>query len=186
MSWMRLLAVGKSIIGIRNERSPYKMTQDNLLPKFGRKPGGEAEVSTAGETVTAVDIRVGGAAKDAVALSGAPAPRAGAAVLAADATAVTGLLPSDSAAACSSRRGGRWRSRLTGPAGPGPMQEELRLETVKVMRNDLRDADLEVVPSRQVCPLGSLQRAVAIGTDPEPVGGWRSKLTSRLFGGGRT
>src|SRR5206468_11764074 len=35
MSFMRLLVAGSSLRGIRDRRSPYKMTQQHLLPKFG-------------------------------------------------------------------------------------------------------------------------------------------------------
>src|SRR6185295_12940430 len=38
MSLMQLLSVGRSLCGIRDEPSRYKMTQDNLLPKFGSPP----------------------------------------------------------------------------------------------------------------------------------------------------
>src|SRR6267154_305785 len=41
MSLMRLLTAGSSLKGIKDRRSPYKMTQQHLLPKFGS--GREAE-----------------------------------------------------------------------------------------------------------------------------------------------
>src|SRR5438552_2255082 len=43
MSLIRLLAAGSSLRGIRDRRSPYKMTQQHLLPKFGSgKPADNA------------------------------------------------------------------------------------------------------------------------------------------------
>ncbi|MCI0745463.1 MAG: hypothetical protein L0Y58_08670 [Verrucomicrobia subdivision 3 bacterium] len=39
MSLMRWLAVGRSLKSVEDRRSPYKMTQQNLLPRFGQKVG---------------------------------------------------------------------------------------------------------------------------------------------------
>src|SRR5262245_51682917 len=37
MSLMRWLAVGRSLNSIRDRPSPYKMTQQNLVPRFGQR-----------------------------------------------------------------------------------------------------------------------------------------------------
>ena len=34
MKLMRLLAAGRSVIGIKKDPGPYRMNQENLLPKF--------------------------------------------------------------------------------------------------------------------------------------------------------
>src|SRR5438477_11832720 len=47
MSLMRLLAVGSSIRGIKDRPSPYKMTQQHLLPKFGVSKPGETKCAEA-------------------------------------------------------------------------------------------------------------------------------------------
>ena len=39
MSWVQLLAVSKSIDSVPDRPSPYKMTQQNLLPRFGAERG---------------------------------------------------------------------------------------------------------------------------------------------------
>ncbi len=35
MSLLRLLSAGKSLMGVKDADSPYRMTTQNLLPKFG-------------------------------------------------------------------------------------------------------------------------------------------------------
>src|SRR5690242_1793856 len=38
MRLMRLLAAGRSIMGIRKKPGPYRMSQENLLPRFAPAP----------------------------------------------------------------------------------------------------------------------------------------------------
>ncbi len=61
-----------------------------------------------------------------------------------------------------------------------PVQEELSLDNVKVVRNDLRDADLEVVPLRSAA--GRKVGAIVEPTPANPVGlkPW-NRLTGRLW-----
>ena len=66
-------------------------------------------------------------------------------------------------------------------AAAGPVQCELALDLVKPVRNDLNDADLEVVPVAQPVTLPPPKIA-----PPEPTGFLWSRLTSRLFGAGRS
>ena len=47
MSLMHLLAVGRSVWSIRDKPSPFKMSQQNLLPKFGAGKGMEAKTDGA-------------------------------------------------------------------------------------------------------------------------------------------
>jgi hypothetical protein len=53
-----------------------------------------------------------------------------------------------------------------------PIQSELSLDEVKVVRNDLSDADLEVVPAKPA------RRADAV---PLPEANAWSRLTTRIF-----
>src|SRR5258707_2448304 len=53
MSLMRFLVVGSSLRGIKDRPSPYKMTQQHLLPKFGS--GKEADGKAAGSLLIATD-----------------------------------------------------------------------------------------------------------------------------------
>src|SRR2546426_557019 len=54
MSLMRLLAAGTSLVGIKDRRSPYKLTQQNLLPKFGSGKEGEEKAAAPVQSLVAV------------------------------------------------------------------------------------------------------------------------------------
>jgi hypothetical protein len=66
-----------------------------------------------------------------------------------------------------------------------PVQEELSLDRIKVMRNDLSDADLEVVPAKP-----SAATVAAVSARPvEDVSGAKSawgRVTTRILGAGKT
>jgi len=69
-----------------------------------------------------------------------------------------------------------WRGSQTEvPGSPSPVQSELSLDSVKVVHNDLSDADVEVVPIK------SRTAAEAAGpAAPTPEGAWEF-LTERIF-----
>ncbi|HXP61029.1 MAG TPA: hypothetical protein VN829_11085, partial [Dongiaceae bacterium] len=164
-----------SVVGIRDEVSPYRVTGQRLLPKFGSdkspprlpkavadRPGQRSTVNGAGNGGGAKpEVRspksefrsakwgkvgsgsgVGGGAK-------APPPPAVAA-------AVSGGSRLGRAARRLASRIRAWFGRSeckparrpTPRLGWSPIQEELRLDRVKVVRNDLRDSDLELVQLR--------------------------------------
>ena len=192
MSLMRLLAVGKSIIGLSAGRSPYRMRQENLLPKFGpakgakAKPPGPAEAATAIPAITPQgkepDLRqpvaeTKGNQMD-VPVAGTKTPIEPGALQ----KAVPPPYPL-----------GRW-ARLRNPfyttlskeSRSVPVQGELLLETVKVMRNDLSDASPEVVRHvENACSRGENRQAEAADYSESSrllVG----KMTARLLEAGRT
>jgi hypothetical protein len=145
MSLMRLLAAGRSIMGIKKARGPFRMSQENLLPKFAA-PGPKA-------------ASVLGKRPEASASAGSPAESAG------PAESVAGVEPdgagqSGSASSKSGSRNllvrlvlqlarrGRGQTRAAPlPPGRRPVQTELSLDTIKVVRNDLKDCDFEVIPA---------------------------------------
>jgi hypothetical protein len=65
------------------------------------------------------------------------------------------------------------------PRAAGPIQGELSLENVRVVRNDLTDTDYEVVCSETVTgsPVRRVPQTVALPTHPRPLG----RLAERLF-----
>lgn len=77
------------------------------------------------------------------------------------------------------------RTRLTSLAGsvlpqrPGPVQGELSLENVRVVRNDLTDTDYEVVRSdtSTASPIRRVPETVSVPAEPTPLG----QLAERLF-----
>ena len=126
MSLLRLLAVGKSLIGLGSP-TPYKMTEANLLPKFGELPA-HSTVS-AGQPVK----------KPSLALSTgfAPAVPIVPATLPARKSNLLFAALANSSAQKSARK---------------LVQAELSLGQIRVVRNDLQDSDLEVVSTKRRQP----------------------------------
>jgi hypothetical protein len=137
MKFGTLLAAGKSLAFGRRGQSPYRANKQFYLPKFGspknpfasaNQPGGAIPPVEAAAAPVKTPITVV-AAKTQKLPTFSPAPRA--------ATWVSRLNP--------------FVSKPEFPATGGkdakiPVQGELSLDAVKVLRNDLSDADVEVVP----------------------------------------
>ena len=209
MSLMRLLAAGSSIRGIKDRRSPYKMTQQHLLPKFGASKGvAEAKAAATSEPVAAplssAVTEVGGATLEN------RSPSGGASDLDCSAPGTIGEAPTEpnpiymsvieGTAKSDVGEGGLWRawsawrgfSRMRNPfatkssptkKGTEPVQGELLLESIKVVRNDLNETDLEVVPAAnsQIAAERAAHQPVNDGARQA----WR-RIAARLFGVRRT
>jgi len=154
MSLLRLLTTGKSLVGMSDVESRYRVTRERLLPQFGsaRNPfmsTGKAEPASAEAHASA---NYGGNSASGSGGGTPSASREPAAALA------RGALRSKAAALLS-----RWKAKIGGlrsrpraevvrPAIPRftkpPVQGELSLDKIQVVRNDLSDADLEVVPAK--------------------------------------
>lgn len=168
---MRLLAAGRSVIGIRREPGPYRMNQENLLPKFN------AGCKTAFTAILPPEGR----------------PEM-------EPAAVTPPETEAVAAACAGNKGrvlgpgtvelGWWRwalGRLLWRGGKSseaarekrhPVQGQLSLDSVRVVRNDLTDCDFQVAPQR------ILARPVAANQTPgprQPLGMVWNRLSARLL-----
>ena len=114
MSLMRWLAACRSLKSVDDRPSPYRMTQQNLLPRFGPRAAGQ-----------------GGVAKQ---------------VLAALREWIWEPWRPVVKKLCDLCRPPRLLAR-TRPRAKTPIQAELVLDTVRVMRNDLKDEDL--VPEKK-------------------------------------
>jgi len=203
MSLVKLLAAGKSVVGLRNEISPYRLTDQRLLPKFGLdkcplwlpKAGPCSTVTGAGGGGSPKCVKAGGGSGADGGLKGPPTATVAAPSWRRHPARVLGWLKRPPTAAVAAPvpggsglgRAGRWltsrfiglfgRSGLKPERQPGPRldlsaaQGELRLERVKVVRNDLSDSDLELVQLRP--------RAAA--TKPKEVG-LGKRVASRLAG----
>ncbi len=110
MNLNKLLSVGKSFFGMRNDRSPYELRQENLLPRFGHSREASAPIP--------------------IKPPGTKSSYTRSAVASAQSLFRTTFNP---------------EPRETNP-GRISVQGQFTLETVKVIRNDLRDADLELAP----------------------------------------
>lgn len=158
MSWMRFLAAGQSFIGMKRKQSPFRETGQSWL----RSVGAMCRPETAGSGVNP-DARgarsLAGSAEGASLLPAASVQRPtrqqgselfGIAELSAD---PAGSLKTGEVV--STRRTRSDRSRITGSLFKSRrplVQGELSLDTVKVMRNDLHDSDLELIPMEPVAP----------------------------------
>ena len=165
MNLGKLLVAGKSIINGRAEIS-YRANRHVYLPKFGlvqnpfkSPPGTEP-------------------AKPEAATMAAPIQKAVAPV-----AAKTQKLP---ALAPKPVRATTWASKLNpismlrGPAPapqntPDPVQSELSLDSVKVVHNDLSDADVEVVPIKS-----RTAGEATVPVLPPPISPWEF-LAERMF-----
>ena len=165
MNLAKLLVAGKSIINGREEIS-YRANKHVYLPKFGpiqnpfQSPAG-AESAEPGPEAAATSVRQ----------------------VAAPVAAKTQKLPPWPPGPT---RTSSWASKLNpmtiwreahdpAESAPQPVQSELSLEGVKVVHNDLSDADVEVVPMKS--------RAAAEEAIPElppPTRSWEF-LAERMF-----
>lgn len=163
MSLGRLLTSGKSLIGFQNEDGRYQMRRKNLLPKFGsdRNPftasrpeplRGDAheKIRAVGRTLTPAEVAAAKLketrplpALTAVKDRKVDQPSAGESLGSRMAGWVKRIHPL-----------GWLRRRATAPkpAVPrfdkAPVQAELSLDRIRVVRNDLSETDVEVVPAK--------------------------------------
>lgn len=200
MSLLRLLTAGKSLVGSKNAEGRYHLSRPGALPRFGGKknpfrattrpeaaqsaamaPGREepepAEVAgpvllpeSQAETENETRAVAGAASVRSGAEAASVAPR--------NAVAIGGGALAQCAGKLKTWFGMR-REKAPAPVVPRfakPLvQGELSLERVRVVRNDLSDSDVEIVPARPVATPPLDQTAE----------GPLEKVTGRLFGAGK-
>jgi len=175
MSLLRLLATGRSLVSVRETESRYRLTTQRLLPQFGPtrnpfSPPKRAEQSAAATTRPAAEV---GEASAKAGVRG----HARRLWLKTAGLWSAGKQKPDALMA-------RPFGKAAKPAIPRfpklPVQGELSLDRVKVVRNDLSDADLEVVPARRNPAPGALAGKTAAGVART----W-GRVTSRLFPAGK-
>jgi len=192
MGLMQLLTVGRSLGRISGEPGRYRMTQQSLLPKFGPVNAPEDRALGLSEKTNPVVVKteiktpeIATAINDRKNMNsvqpssqGTPAPNA--------------------AVSRPAFPRGRWSlfknpfSKSPKPtAASAPVQSELSLDAVKPVRNDLSDADLEVVqaaPRRVEAAAPAVSIAPEAAPAPEPVaadGAAWSKIKNQCFGAGK-
>ena len=145
-----LLATGKSLVLGRRGESPYRANKQVYLPKFGSRKNPFASANPSREAISPEEA------------AAAPVKTPITVV-----AAKTQKLPAFSPA----QRAATWAGRLNpisiwrGPETPAPdarpaVQSELSLDAVKVLRNDLSDVDVEIVPLKS--------RPLSDGGKPDP------------------
>jgi hypothetical protein len=167
MNRLRLLATTKSLVGLNESEPHYRVTRERLVPQFGpsRNPFRATDTSAPGRPESSNPIEHSSALSPApgqlnqspvrtqVSTEGIVAPKL-----------ATGLSVPTSKKGVRSwatafwagwtqklgvtfSRPARKPSRVALPSTPKlPVQGELSLDRIKVVRNDLSDADLEIVP----------------------------------------
>jgi hypothetical protein len=209
MSLLRLLTNGKSLVGVKGTESRYRLTSQRLLPQFGpaRNPfrnrdksnpapaeagrlgdrggncpsGDRPSIRSSGEKPAATLHSV---AEDRPAAASAGFQRLW------ETLRLKAAVVLNAWRVRSSSMLGRLRGKAPNPAIPRfakqPVQGELSLDRIKVVRNDLSDADLEVVPARQpAAPAGAgpcpqTQAGVVAGEAT------CARVTGRIIGAGKT
>jgi len=198
---MKLLSVSNSFLAGKTESGRYRMTEQGVLPKFapvGRPvslapkrnedgPIGRVELSLAPTKPIAAareDPAVMLSLRQSCDRHSPFAERA-------DEPATTGQVREPRAAVCVNAvpESTNWfrlrRDPFSVPAGkvePKPLvQAELSLDAVKPVRNDLSDADFEVIPAREKSAPNAAKPARARLFKPELASLAWSRLAARLF-----
>ena len=179
MSFGRLLAAGKSLIGLRNGESRYRENKSVRLPKFGapRNPfASEKPVEVAPDA---------GDSRGPIPVQGTPEKLEAARIQpsgnSARAAVWLGVLTQKLNPFAPRRAAKPCRNGAAGTARQG----ELALERVQVMRNDFSDLECEPVRSVPRTLPGLPVMAVTM-EKLEPVGAAWSRLTTKFLGSDQT
>ena len=164
MSLGKLLTSGKSLVGLHDPDSRYQMRAKNLLPKFGSdknpftrvkpeslEPAPVEKIQTITRTMTPPEIAAA-RLKETKRLPAVTAIKGGNELSNTDLK--TKALSWIGALGKKANLLAWWRARKTkaaksvAPFAKAPVQAELSLDKIKVLRNDLSEGDLEVAPVR--------------------------------------
>ena len=194
MSLVRLLTTGKSLVGMRDTASRYRMNKQGVLPKFISPKNPFAPPTGPG------------AERGTAAIQSVPAAKTGPTdfkktqkLPPAAASAPAEKLPRPARSApVFPESWGAWlrkktplsfvagSKRVPGPVRKSPTKEavqgELSLDRVTVMRNDLSDADLEVVPAKPLTANKNAEPVLPFAARAEPAATPWGRLTTRFFG----
>lgn len=168
MSLMQLLAVGQSLRPIKDRPSRYRMRQQTLLPKFGPAPSASQPAAGA-----ELGLGIPSAAPQRHGAEPMPPQQAASSVATVPCSKAGPSAPSVPAQPYPA---GRWSLKSWPPfkrtagAQPAkaPIQGELSLETVRPVRNDLTDSDLELVPAARPSGVGPRPKPPSSEPQPDP------------------
>jgi len=165
MSLLQLLTVGHSLVNYKDQLSPYRITRDIRLPKFG--PATQAGSVSAPPP----DLKAGARDRLTDCAGALTTPAASKPVGRWDLKPKSGPVSSPGAMHCVSSAAARLR------------QGELALDQVKVVRNDLRESDIEVVCAAQPNP-AQTAGPVPLAAEIKPNGSRWNGAVARLFSAG--
>jgi hypothetical protein len=192
MSLGRLLAAGKSLVGGRDGAGRYQVNKHLALPKFisPRNPFAPAEKSEASPAGDESSVKTRGEKKAVVATAKVDTDAAGKKHFQVSAGARVARWISE----CGQKinpllrlaKGPRPVKSVMPHFAKTPVQSELSLDKVQVVRNDLSDADFEVVQAKTPIAVSPGTAALISQDKFEPAGGTWNRLTTRIFGVGQT
>jgi hypothetical protein len=188
MSLGRLLATGKSFVGGRDDTGRYRVDKHFALPKFISPRNPFAPAAAKAEPSSTDDAPCAQADEKAAAVATAKLSPA--------------ALEKRAWQMFAGARAGRWLGELGQKLNPWPrlkrrpgpvkslasgfskmaVQPELSLDKVQVVRSDLSDADVDVVPMKARSP-SSNASAESPGKYKLAESAW-DRLTARFFGAG--
>lgn len=200
MGLMKLLAVGRSIGRFGNDRSPFKMTQQSLLPKFGSGKAPEEPARGSDEKRNKAVAQTTLPTEPPLGANAATGNKTMNAVRAVEieppAEAVAPVTVKQPVADRPAFPRGRW-TLFKNPfsksgkskSAAAPVQTELLLDLVKPVRNDLSDSDLEVVrvqpkPAVEVAERAPVAPVATEAVSPEPVA-W-DRIKNQFLGAGKS
>jgi hypothetical protein len=195
MSLIKMLSLARSLRGEGDLKTAYQLTQDNLMPDFSRSslrpvPSREEPIGSGAGCARSVVVRELGLPR-----GGRSSQEKGKVMqeqqdeMLVNSSSRSGISGQGSSNAGVPVQRARWLSGRTSPRATlrADSKGQLSLEFVKVVRNDLSDSDLELVPARPL--VGSAPKRVAAGAAPgleavEPEPSRWSRFTARIFGSG--
>ncbi|MDX1951355.1 MAG: hypothetical protein SFY81_04180 [Verrucomicrobiota bacterium] len=143
MSLKDYLAVGQSFVGKKDGPSPYVMRQENLLPRFQKQPVQKVSLAAPARVLAEpAEPLFASGAKWVERAAEAEVPKVSKKME----PAVTSLPASKGPVSIWKRIRGFFKKDRTEQL----VQSELKLKSVRVVCNDLSDADLEVIPAGHV------------------------------------
>jgi hypothetical protein len=199
MGLMKLLAVGRSIGRFGNDHSPFKMTQQSLLPKFGSVKASEEPARGSGEKRNQAFAPAALPTELLIppdAATGDKTMNAVRAVQSEQTTETAAPAKTKPAAERPAFPHGRWtlfRNPFSksgkSKSAAAPVQTELLLDLVKPVRNDLSDSDLEVVRVQSKPAAEAVERVPAApvakeAVSQEPVA-W-DRIKNQFLGAGKS
>ena len=201
MSLLRLLAAGKSLVGLKQADSRYKVTSDRLLPQFESKKNPFRSRSDAVQnppaTLLEAAIRPRDSAPEELTDAGSDCCNHPKENSAKEGSMAAGKEESRSLADWASSLAGRITKGMHRPPAKSAksaipklskplVQGELSLDRVKVVRNDLADTDLDIIRRKPEMSSNGLGSEVRKSNGTEPADSSWSRVAGRLFGTGKT
>lgn len=199
MGLMKLLAVGRSIGRFGNDHSPFKMTQQSLLPKFGSVKAPEEPARGSGEKRNQAVAPAALPTEPSLSANAVTGNKTMNAVRAveieppAEAAAPVMLKPVADRQAFPRGRWTLFKNPFSkagkSKSAAAPVQTEMLLDLVKPVRNDLSDSDLEVVrvqpkPAVEVAERVPVAPVATEAVSPEPVA-W-DRIKNQFLGAGKS